>query len=163
MTTVSPAQAGETRLTPISNLLAQQMTENNCKQAFLDSKKRLEKMRGVQVVRAETRKHGYANFPSGRSQEYFIVIANNQLGENVMNSPVLLTSIASTITSACSAIGFVNFAINQTDWVRGYGVVGNRVTAFKCLDLDIRNREQTYIDGQGNIYQEVSWGYQRYL
>jgi hypothetical protein len=151
---------------PTSNLLAQQTSESSCKQALLDARKRLERNKGVQVVKAETGKHGYPDSPSGRLQEYSIVLANNQAGTNVMNSPVLVTSIASAITSTCNTIGLVKFDLYQTDWVRSYGLVGSRVKQFKCLDIDvhnIRNGKETYIDDQGNRYQDVAWGYERCL
>ncbi len=159
LSVTNSVQAGE-KPALVSNLLAQQVNPSNCQPALLESRNRLEQINGVQVVRTETRQHGYADYPAGRSQEYFIVLENNQAGENVMNSPVLLASISSAITSACNTIGFINFAISQTDWVRGYGLVGNRVTAFKCLDSDVRNGEHVYTDQQGNSYRKAPWGYQ---
>ncbi len=64
----------------------------------------------------------------------FLFLVGGGGGGNLLNSPVLMTSLASRILHNCSHVGNVVFGFNQTDQSEIYGKRDNgEVFPFKCV------------------------------
>jgi hypothetical protein len=138
---------------PTFRVMAGPINSLDCKLATLNARKRLK----VKVVKSSVGKHNYAPFPTGRPQNYTIILSNSDPGsEKAISTPALLSAIASEITTACDPIGYVNFSIDQTDNSASFGLVEGRVTQFKCINFDGKQ----YVDAKGKKYPKVPWGYE---
>jgi hypothetical protein len=138
---------------PTFPVMAQSLGALECKAALVRARQRIK----AKIVKSNMARHSYSNFPTGRSQNYFIVLSNSDpASEQLMSTPNLMSSIASNITSACKDVGYVNFSIDQTDNAASFGLVGGRVAQFKCADFN----GNMYVDANGKKYAKLPWGYE---
>lgn len=80
----------------------------------------------------------YANYPYQSPVGLTIVMAGDS-APDMMSSPQLLTSITESITSSCSRVSLVRFAVAESDWTIDFGLIGNQVREFECVDPDGTN------------------------
>ena len=89
----------------------------------------------------------YQNYPYQHPMTIYITVAGNDSGA-VMNSPQLLTTITRTIMDGCPGVGLVGFAVSETDWSTEFGLIGNQIREFQC----VQPRHSSYEGKQ-------QWGY----
>ncbi|HEY9699076.1 MAG TPA: hypothetical protein V6D10_17580 [Trichocoleus sp.] len=89
----------------------------------------------------------YVNYPYEQPMILQIAIAGNA-APAVMASPQLLTTVARTITTDCSRVGLVSYALANTDWVVDLGMIGNRLQWFECVEADRRRGSNPLLWGQ---------------
>jgi hypothetical protein len=78
---------------------------------------------------------GYSNPPYDRLQIVSWTMAGDDTTTaNIMNSPQLLTSVARTVINGCPQVGLVEVGVNETDWYTAFGIVGNQIREFECID-----------------------------
>jgi hypothetical protein len=97
---------------------------------------RVQTIRGLTLV--ESGLHLYRDLKTSRPPTFthsFFFLLQGSGGENLMNSPALMSGLATDVLSSCPHIGDVVFGIDQTDWSAIYGKRENgEVFAFKCVD-----------------------------
>lgn len=84
-------------------------------------------------VRVSSAEDLYDNYPYQRPAIVTVVMGGDDVG-SMLSSPQLLTSITQTITSGCSTVGLVRYAMAESDWSAHFGVIGNRIREFECVD-----------------------------
>lgn len=86
--------------------------------------------------------------PEGRPHQYVFGMGGGAV-ETVMNSPVLLNSLASRIISNCNSISSVSFAQYRSGWFWVFGLMpSGKVEFFRC--------PEDHFHGGG--YRDLVWG-----
>ncbi|MEB3342237.1 hypothetical protein [Okeania sp.] len=124
----------------------------SCQDAIASVKRKIQQNRNI-LVRFEARDIANYGWETGKIPRGKKILEIN-MGEmgmkgmkgnrqdmlNVMNSPKLLSSLASEVINGCNDVSGINIGISHTDYGRMYGLVGDRVQPFKCLSADRSRR-----------------------
>lgn len=120
-----------------------------CLTAITNAKNKLEKIPQIQVVKSPIFAINYPNHHQGHphKQEFHIQGASVN---SVMNSPVLLNTIATPIIKTCDSINLVVFEVHQTDWSRNFALMPNgKVELTKCpVDFEVYPYQRSFGLGQ---------------
>jgi hypothetical protein len=112
--------------------------EQQCRSALSAAEDLLVNGRRLWIVDVSTDDVGeiYVNYPYQSPVGLGIVIDGDATSD-VMTSPRLLTTITETIRSGCPTVGLVTFAAAESDWAVDFGLIGNQVREFECIDPDL--------------------------
>lgn len=130
-----PAMSSEFRQTTHISQVNSESGEERCRTALTAATNTLEKGRNVQVstIRVRSLSEEYSDFPT--DQPYGIYIGmEGQATADILNSPQLMTSISSQLIAECDSVSLVKFAMHQTDWNIVFGLIGESVASFECID-----------------------------
>jgi len=75
----------------------------------------------------------YTSYPRHSPLELTIGI-DGDTAPDMMFSPRLLTSATEIIVQGCPEVGLVTFVVANTDWAISFGLIGNQVEEFECVD-----------------------------
>lgn len=111
--------------------------EQQCRSALSAAEDLLVNGRNLWIAGVSTYDVGevYDNYPYQSPVGLTIVIAGNA-APDMMTSPRLLTTVTETIRSGCPSVGLVTFAVAESDWTVDFGLIGNQVREFECVDPD---------------------------
>ena len=91
----------------------------------------------------------YSDYPVGRPYK-LILSVNGEKAVNVMNSPVLLTSISTQIIENCDLIGAIDIGVHRTDYITTFGLMNEgSIQEFQCTFQNVKNP----------VRFPLSWGY----
>lgn len=109
--------------------------EEQCSSALSAAEDLLINGRNLWIVDASTYDVGetYVNYPY-QSPVGFGIVIDGDAASDVMTSPRLLTTITETIRSGCPSVGLVTFAVAESDWTVDFGLIGNQVREFECIE-----------------------------
>jgi hypothetical protein len=97
---------------------------------------------GSQRVYVNYQPHTYADGPANRPYGVNLVLGNHRdpqhqpvrnRMERILTSPVYMQNLSQAIIQNCKTVGLVSFIAAGTDWVMPYGMVNEKVVAFKGL------------------------------
>jgi hypothetical protein len=121
--------------------------DNSCRSALDAAKSQLIGDREIWLTNFQVfnAADSYFNFPYDRPEIVSWTMAGDDTTvANVMNSPQLLTAVARTVMNGCPHVGLVQIGVAETDWDTAFGMVGNQIREFECVD---------------QIDSKVRWGY----
>ena len=103
-----------------------------CRWAIANTKSKLTTSLQLEIPWEETRKVDYSDYPEDRSYRHDFGMEGEAVA-SVMNSPVLMNSLAERIIHNCDSIGMVSFGKYMTDWTTVYGLMpSGKVERFEC-------------------------------
>jgi len=86
----------------------------------------------------------YSDYPKERPDGYSIDMRGNQV-INLLNSPQLMTTLASQIIDNCKTVSLVSFGLANTDYAVLLGLMPNgNVQQFECLEPGQASEEQVW-------------------
>jgi len=121
----------------------------DCATTVLEARNTLEEGRDVNIseIRSSSVSNSYSDYPEGRPMSYRFKLGGSAAAD-IMYSPQLMTMLSQSIIGSCGTVSNVTFAVDQTDWERTYGLVGQgRVEEFRCIEA-----------GRGSS-SSLAWGY----
>ncbi|WP_019504869.1 hypothetical protein [Pleurocapsa sp. PCC 7319] len=103
-----------------------------CEDAIASVEGQLKADHQLTIEISETINHSYPDGPEGRPNQYRLGIRGNA-ANSVMESDVLLNSLATQIINNCNSISLVSFGVYQTDYILDYGLISKgKVEKFQC-------------------------------
>ncbi len=131
----APVVSSQSRQAAHVSQATSEIGEEQCRIALTDAANMLEGGRNVRVatMRIQPLSEEYRNFPTERPYGIYIGM-EGQATANILNSPQLMTSISNQLIAECRSVSLVKFAMHQTDWNIVFGLVGESVESFECID-----------------------------
>ncbi len=114
-------------------VLAQNIEKTErCRWAIANTKSKLTTSLQLEIPWEKTRKVYYSDYPEGRLYRHDFGMKGEAVA-SVMNSPVLMNSLAERIINNCDSISIVSFGKYMTDWTTVYGLMpSGKVEMFEC-------------------------------
>ncbi|KST66557.1 hypothetical protein [Mastigocoleus testarum] len=103
-----------------------------CRAAITTATNRLEKNPSLKVVQSPTDRVPYDYYPQGRPHRQSFYLQGAGV-KPIMNSSVLMASIAKPVINNCNSVSLVSFGTFGTDWIEDFGLMSNgKVQQFNC-------------------------------
>ena len=120
---------------PLASSASSQQSTPTCAEAKASAQRRLAGIRNL-TVKIETLDFStaYPDHPEGRSDNYMVSMQGKAVS-SVMNSPLLMKTIASDVLNACDTIGMVTFGQANSGWFQRVGMFADgMIDFFKCAE-----------------------------
>ncbi len=130
-----------------------QQPARTCTQAKASAQRRLTALRNL-TVRTQTRSiaSDYPDHPVGRPNSHGLIM-RGRAAESVLQSPQMMTAIATDIITACETVSMVTFSLDGSGWFLNIGLLpGGTIGGFRCAE------EVGVQPGSG--VDRLSWGLQ---
>ncbi|NET62721.1 MAG: hypothetical protein F6K47_43525 [Symploca sp. SIO2E6] len=111
-------------------------TSSSCQVALQAVRAKLKELPNLEIASFAKRdiSKAYSDYPKERPDRYSIDMRGNQV-VNLLNSPQLMTTLATQIIDNCKTVSSVSFGLANTDYGVLLGLMPNgTVQKFECLE-----------------------------
>lgn len=118
-----------------------------CENAIASVESQLQAGRQLTIELSEIRNVTYSDYPEGRANQYTLAMDGNAV-ESVLNSSVLMNTLATGIIDRCNSVSLVSFGLYGSGYIVKYGLMNNgEVKIFQCPE-----------DYDPPYYRDLVWG-----
>ncbi|MCU0567084.1 MAG: hypothetical protein MUF49_10860 [Oculatellaceae cyanobacterium Prado106] len=127
---------------PSPALAQERSAKDICLEAIIATQKRIVEGRTINLEMQVLDLDESRGYLGDRSQELQFIMGDFSRpgltpdGRAVLQSPVLMQSMATEIISDCPSIGSVVFAAADSEWAISFGLIEGGVQAFQCLQRE---------------------------
>ncbi|MGL5794777.1 MAG: hypothetical protein ACRC2R_09205 [Xenococcaceae cyanobacterium] len=129
----------DTLLLSVVPVVAQEFNETRkCRAAIIAAKNRIENGRQIKIVYFDRRNLSstYPDYPKNRPYQYVFGM-EGAATNSIMNSSVLVKSVATQIINSCNSVSLVSFGPYATGWQETNGLMPDgSVKSFGCNDFN---------------------------